>query len=1061
MTAIHKLIGRAALLGLFLALGVLAANAYLAYRNTRQLYTDAAWVDHTHQVLHELDGVHAVVLGAESNQRGFVLNGDESFRGLYRLALPEVERRLDRLDGLTADNPAQQERLRRLRELVAVKFRVMDQNIARREAANPDAGNPLGRGRQAMADLRDLVAEMEADERGLLATRGEDTYASYRQTNISFAVASILAALVFVAAYVLVRRNLAARQAQEDEARESARFTRLLLDSTTEGLYGVDPAGNCTFINSAGAKMLGYESDELLGKHLHTVAHHTRADGTPYPETECPTYKAARAKQRGPRIDTEVFWRKNGSSFPVEYASSPMREDGEAVGAVVSFSNIVVRKRTEEAKAERAALDAMRADVGEALVQTASSREVLQRCTDALVRHLDAAFARIWTLNESEAMLELQASAGLYTHLDGAHGRVKVGEFKIGRIAGGRRPHLSNDVQKDPNVSDPEWAKREGMVSFAGYPLLVDGRVFGVVALFARHTLAEAALNELRPLADVIAQYLQRKRAEEDLKLATAAAEAANQAKSTFLANMSHELRTPLNAVILYSELLQEEAEDQGLNEFLPDLEKIRSAGRHLLGLINNILDLSKIEAGKMDLYLETFDLGEVVGDVTATVRPLFEKRNNTLTPTVAPDTGSMHADQTKVRQILFNLLSNASKFTENGTITLKVGRRADGDRDGIEFQVQDSGIGMTPEQVEKLFQPFTQADVSTTRKFGGTGLGLTIVKRFCELMGGRIDVASEAGRGTTFTTWIPALVAPPQTESAAEIDLPAGVEPAGGSTVLVIDDDPIARDLLTRVLAKQGYRVRTAADGKAGLEMAAADRPDAIVLDVMMPRMDGWAVLSALKGDPQLDDVPVVMHTMVDDRNLGYALGASDYLTKPVDRDRLVAVLNKYRARSAVGPVLVVEDDDDTREAVHRGLANGGWQVSEANNGRVALERLAEAKPVVIILDLMMPEMDGFEFVDEMRKNPEWVDIPVVVLTAKELTAEDRSRLNGHVEKVIQKGSLGRDAILQEVRRLVAACTRRTLAEAGPATGSTGATQAGAAGGTEETHATDSDRRG
>ena len=243
---------------------------------------------------------------------------------------------------------------------------------------------------------------------------------------------------------------------------------------------------------------------------------------------------------------------------------------------------------------------------------------------------------------------------------------------------------------------------------------------------------------------------------------------------------------------------------------------------------------------------------------------------------------------------------------------------------------------------------------------------------------------------------------------------------------------------------------------------MAAAERPDLIVLDVMMPKMDGWAVLSALKADAQLDDVPVVMHTMVDDRNLGYALGASDYLTKPVDRDRLVAVLNKYRARAAAGPVLVVEDDDDTREAVHRALAHGGWQVVEANNGRVALQRLADAKPAAIILDLTMPEMDGFEFVDEMRSNPAWDDVPVVVLTAKELTNEERARLNGHVEKFLRKGAVGQEDILQEVRRLVAVHARQSPAVA-PADGRKiyEPNQSGHNAGAEGTHATNSDRRG
>jgi len=864
VTAIRQLIARAAWVGLTLALAVLAVNALLAYRNTRQLYDDAGWVDHTHQVLRGLAGVTEAVLEAESGQRGYLINGDAALRESYRGAPAAVARRIDAVEALTADNPSQQARIPALREAVAAKFRLMDLNVARRDNGEPIEPGRVVQGRQSMAVIRDAVAAMEAEEIRLLSARDESTSQSYRRTNVSFAVASVLAATVLVAAFLLVRRDLARRQLEEDYAKEAARFNRLLLESTADGIYGIDSDGNCTFINTAGARMLGQDPADIIGKNVHAIAHHTHPDGTAYPATQCPIYQGLKARRRSVRIDSELFWRKDGTSFPVEYASAPMREDGESVGAVVSFNNITARKR-----------------------------------------------------------------------------------------------------------------------------------------------------------------------AEEELRLATAAAEAANQAKSTFLANMSHELRTPLNAVILYSELLQEEAEDQGLNEFLPDLEKIRSAGRHLLGLINNILDLSKIEAGKMDLYLENFDLKEVVHDVAATAKPLFEKRHNALTLELDADTGGMHADQTKVRQVLFNLLSNASKFTENGTVVLAVSRRPEAGKPGVELRVTDSGIGMTAEQIGKLFQPFTQADASTTRKFGGTGLGLTIVKRFCELMGGRIDVASESGRGTTFTVWLPAEVAPTPSTSMADISLPTVGGQIDGLTVLIIDDDATVRDILSRVLIKEGYRVRTAVDGKAGLDDAAAVRPDLIVLDVMMPKMDGWAVLSALKADPALDDVPVVMHTMVDDRNLGYALGASDYLTKPVDRDRLVSVLNKYRARAADGPILVVEDDDDTREAVHRALAHGGWPVAEANNGRVALTRLAEVKPSAVILDLTMPEMDGFEFLDEMRKNPDWADVPVVVLTAKELTNEERDRLNGHVEKVLRKGSLGQEDILQEVRRLVAVHARRSPAAA------------------------------
>jgi signal transduction histidine kinase/DNA-binding response OmpR family regulator len=503
----------------------------------------------------------------------------------------------------------------------------------------------------------------------------------------------------------------------------------------------------------------------------------------------------------------------------------------------------------------------------------------------------------------------------------------------------------------------------------------------------------------------------------------------ANRAKSAFLANMSHELRTPLNAIIGYSEMLTEEAEELGEASFSGDLQKIHSAAKHLLGLINDILDLSKIEAGKMELYLETFSVDQLLDGVVNTIMPLVEKKANVLDRDFSPDLGVMHSDVTKVRQSLFNLLSNASKFTEHGHVRFTV-RREPGD--WMVFQVADSGIGMTEEQMSKLFREFSQADASTTRKYGGTGLGLAITKRFCQMMGGDIEVASEYEKGTTFTIRLPVTIAKPAPEADTQPELAAAVTSAappgsnGVTTVLVIDDDATARDLMQRYLIKEGFQVALAASGLEGLKLARELHPQAITLDVMMPGMDGWAVLTALKADKELADIPVVMLTMVDNKNMGFALGAADYMTKPIDRDRLVKVLSKYRCDDPPCNILLVEDESAIREMMRKMLEKEGWTVDEAENGRVALERLAKTTPQLILLDLMMPEMDGFEFVSRMRQNPAWQKIPVVVVTAMDLTTDDRLRLNGYVEQVLRKGAYSREELLDEVRDLVAACVRR-----------------------------------
>jgi CheY-like chemotaxis protein/anti-sigma regulatory factor (Ser/Thr protein kinase) len=467
--------------------------------------------------------------------------------------------------------------------------------------------------------------------------------------------------------------------------------------------------------------------------------------------------------------------------------------------------------------------------------------------------------------------------------------------------------------------------------------------------------------------------------------------------------------------------MLQEDAADLGAERFVADLQKIHASGRHLLELINAVLDLSKIEAGKMDLYLETIDIASLVRDIGAVIQPLAEKNTNRLSLECAETIGTMHADLTKVRQSLFNLLSNACKFTERGTVSLAVARDTDAAGERITFAVSDTGIGMTSEQIGRLFEDFSQAEASTTRRYGGTGLGLALSRRLCRMMGGEITVHSTPGEGSTFTMRLPAVVAEASVDPAAVAS--AAGEPQAAGTVLVIDDDATVRDLMQRFLVKEGFRVVLAPGGEQGVRLAREMRPDAITLDVMMPGMDGWAVLSALKADPDLADIPVIMLTIVDDKNLGYSLGASDYLTKPLDRDRLLSVLNKYR-RDA--PVLVVDDDATLRELLRRVLEGAGYTVVEAENGRVALERLRAVSPGVILLDLMMPEMDGFDVVAEVRRHAAWRAIPIVVVTAKELTADDRQRLNGYVERILQKGAYTRDTLLAEVRDLVAACVAR-----------------------------------
>lgn len=508
-----------------------------------------------------------------------------------------------------------------------------------------------------------------------------------------------------------------------------------------------------------------------------------------------------------------------------------------------------------------------------------------------------------------------------------------------------------------------------------------------------------------------------------ELQAARDQAMEASRTKSSFLANMSHELRTPLNAIIGLTELMSENAQRFGMEKAVEPLRRVLRAGRHLLDLINSILDLSKIEAGKLDLTFEAVPIKPMLEEVIGLARPLAEANKNRLVLDCPEAIGAVRADSLRLRQVLLNLLSNAAKFTKSGEVALRVLRRQDNGGDWVEFSVADTGIGMSAEQLGRLFEEFMQADATTTRQFGGTGLGLAITRKLCHLMGGDVSATSEQGKGSTFTVRLPAGESENRSGAAAALVRPAEPAHTGSAeraVVLVIDDDLTARELLTAYLVEQGFAVETASSGIEGLKRARELRPAAITLDVMMPDIDGWTVIAALKGDPALAGIPVVIVTIVDEAHRGIALGAAGYLTKPVDRDKLLDLLGTYRRTERPTTVLVVEDDEAQRQAIRAILEARGWTVKEAANGRLALEALSGSMPDVILLDLMMPEMDGFEVVAALQANVAWRDIPVVVVTALDVSAEDRNRLNQGVRHIVAKNATSPADLMARVGALM-----------------------------------------
>ncbi len=686
-----------------------------------------------------------------------------------------------------------------------------------------------------------------------------------------------------------------------------------------------------------------------------------------------------------------------------------------------------VEERTSELQLRTGELDQsvreLRAlgEVSQAVNSTLDLETVLSTIVAQAVPLSGTPAGAIYVTDPETGEFQLRATHGMSEDLitELRHHGIGLKESALAQAAAQRKPVQIADLKTQPPSPVNDVLLQAGFRALLVVPLLSPDGIIGALVVRRREPgeFPKSSVDLLQTFGAQSVLAIQNAHLFAEVEEKGRQLELASQHKSQFLANMSHELRTPLNAIIGLTEMMFTNQTRFGTEKASEPLRRVHRAGTHLLGLINQVLDLSKIEAGKLELSPESTSLGPLVDEVIGTARQLAEGNKNRLVMEMPSNIAPVMIDPMRLRQILLNLLSNACKFTKEGEVALRVRKVLDGRASWIELAVTDTGIGMTPEQQAKLFEEFTQANSSTARRYGGTGLGLAITRKLARMMGGDVTVTSEAGKGSTFTVRLPG---PTEPEGEPASGPAEESEPRRSGCVLVIDDDPTARELISHQLQADGFSVVTAAGGLEGLKLAREVRPIAITLDVMMPDLDGWSVLAALRQDPQLAEIPVIMVTIMDEHRRGMALGAAGYLTKPIDHEKLTALVQRFRSPARRTHVLVVEDDPVQRERVRTWLEPQQWVVTEAANGKEALSCLRKQKSDLILLDLMMPEMDGFQLAAILHKDAAWRDIPVIVVTSMDLTAADRARLNSGVESVLVKETFQPVDLVERIRRAV-----------------------------------------
>ncbi len=971
--------------GFSIAAGILVFAGWESYRNTARFTAASEWRKHTYEVLRNLDATVARLVDAETGQRGYVLTGKEAYLEPYRAAIKEVGQTIATLKSLTSDNPNQQKRIQILEPLVEKKLAELQLTIDLRRNEGVAAANKVvleGSGKRWMDLIRSLVAEMTKEEETLLRVRTQQTNETVARSVSTIFAGTLVSICLLVVCFVLLTRELSERKKAQDALEKSEKWFSTTLSSIGDAVIAADMNGAVSFMNPVAQSLTGWALEEARGKSMDLVFDIVNKE-TRRP-VENPAKKVFREGKVVGLADHTLLLSKSGKEFDIEDSAAPIVTDtGAEFGVVLVFRDITEKKLSEEETSRQK--DLMQ------LILGSITDGVVVADTNGKFLLFNAAAERFVGIGATDTSPD-QWSRQYGSFLPDGVTLFPSNELPLVRAMRGESVDPVELFIRNANV--PEGR----LLSITGGPLRGgDGALKGGVVVLHDITL--------------------QKRAQEALLQAKEEAERTSKFKDQFLSTMSHELRTPLNAVLGFSDLLADERYGPLNEKQRRYIDHIHTGGKHLLALISDILDLSKIEAGRMELAIENLAVQAAFAEVVSVMQPLADKKSHVLS--ASAEVGlAVRADATRFKQVLMNLLGNAIKFTPNGG-RIELAARVDGGR--VRMEVSDNGPGIPPEEQRRIFEAFYRLRESG-KKTEGTGLGLAITQRLVELHGAELSLKSQVGQGSRFYFSLPAA-------ASAREPLARKTEPASRSVdsprILVIEDDRVTAQLIQSQLTSAGYQVTLCEEPKDALDVAAHLQPSAITLDIVMKPKNGWEVLAQLKRDPRTAQIPMIVVSIIDQPSMGALLGADEYLVKPVDKSTLLSAIarhvNSRRTVESARPILVVEDDAPTREFIAEMLGAQGYAVATASDGAQARAQVAASLPELVILDMMLPEVSGFELLGEWRASVRTAGLPVFVLTSKDLSQEEQSYLRTHSEALFRKQQPWHDALVKQLARVMA----------------------------------------